>query len=155
MPLCLPRGVSYTETSRAQQPQEDAHPDFGTSATELSPGQAFKLAVASLHGLSLSEAENMCSPPRLGAVYPTVCYKVKSAGGKDMPWVVYKVKRPPSRAEAALPPTVSELPHGASVHQGPARLPVSKGMCTHHHNHNHNPDPNPNPGTEPDPNSGP
>ena len=91
-PLCLRRGVSYTETSTEKQP------------------------------------ERMCSPPQLGAVYPPVCYKVKSAGGKFRPRLVYKVTRPPSRAEAALPPAVSELARGASVHHGPERLPVSLAL---------------------------
>ena len=69
--------------------------------------------------------------------------------------MLYKVKTPARHAEAALPPAVSELPHGASVHEGPARLPVSNenGMFTH--NNNLNPDTNRNPisGTDPGPNS--
>ena len=70
-------------------------------------------------------------PPLPGVLFPPEMYKVKSAGAKDGVRVVYKVKRPPTRTEAALPPAVSELPHGASVHQGPAKLPVSNENGVH------------------------
>ena len=54
-----------------------------------------------------------------------------------------------SHAEAALPHAVSELAHGANVHQGPARLPVTNdnAMCTHKNNLNPDPKPTPMAGT--------
>ena len=52
---------------------------------------------------------------------------------------------PAGHAEAALPHAVSELAHGANVHQGPARLPVTNDNATFAHKNNLNPDPKPTP----------
>ena len=50
-----------------------------------------------------------------------------------------------SHAESALPHAVPELPHGANVHQGPARLPVINDNAMFTHKHNLKPDPKPTP----------